>query len=91
MDELAEKIGIDPLDFRLKNYIGEGEIFWGQGPTVKSIIRSSGVEEILKRGAKEVDWYNRPKAGSQTGRYRKGSAWVAASIQVAREPLFQVQ
>jgi xanthine dehydrogenase molybdenum-binding subunit len=72
MDELAEKIGVDPLDFRLKNYIGEGEIFWGQGPTVKSIIRSSGVEEILQRGAKEVNWYNRPKAGSQTGRFRLG-------------------
>jgi len=72
MDELAEKIGVDPLDFRLKNYIGEGEIFWGQGPTVKSVIRSCGVEEMLKRGAKKVDWYNRPKAGSQTGRYRKG-------------------
>ncbi len=72
MDELAEKIGIDPLDFRLKNYIGEGDLFWGQGPTVKSIIQSCGVEEILSRGAEMVDWYNRPKAGAQTGRYRRG-------------------
>jgi len=61
MDELAEKIGIDPLDFRLKNYIGEGDLFWGQGPSVKSIIQSCGVEEILERGAEMIDWYNRPK------------------------------
>jgi xanthine dehydrogenase molybdenum-binding subunit len=72
MDELAEKIGVDPLDFRLKNFIGEGDLFWGQGPTVKSIIQSCGVEEILKRGAKEIDWYNRPKPGNQVGRYRRG-------------------
>ena len=48
MDEFAGEIGIDPLDFKLKNYIGEGDLFWGQGPTVKSIIKSCGVEEILK-------------------------------------------
>jgi xanthine dehydrogenase molybdenum-binding subunit len=72
MDELAEKLGIDPLDFRLKNYIGEGDLFWGQGPTVKSIIQSCGVEEILQRGAEMIDWYNRPKPEEQTGRYRRG-------------------
>lgn len=72
MDELAEAIGMDPVDFRLMNYIGQGDLFWGQGPTVKSIIQSCGVEEILKRGAEEIDWYNRPKSGSQAGRYRRG-------------------
>jgi len=72
MDEFAGEIGIDPLDFKLKNYIGKGDLFWGQGPTVKSIIQSCGVEEILKRGSEKIDWYNRPKAGSQKGRYRRG-------------------
>jgi len=72
MDELAQKVGLDPLDFRLKNYIGEGDLFWGQGPTVKSIIQSCGVEEILTRGAEAVDWYNRPTPAEQTGRYRRG-------------------
>ncbi|MHA2392236.1 MAG: xanthine dehydrogenase family protein molybdopterin-binding subunit [Promethearchaeota archaeon] len=72
MDELAEKIGIDPLDFRLANYIGEGDLFWGQGPSVKSIIKSCGVEEILTKGAKMVDWYNRPDPSKQTGRFKRG-------------------
>ncbi len=72
MDELAEAIGMDPLDFRLKNYIGKGDLFWGQGPTVKSIIQSCGVEEILRRGAGMVDWYNRPRHRAQKGRCRRG-------------------
>jgi xanthine dehydrogenase molybdenum-binding subunit len=72
MDTLAEKIGVDPLDLRLKNYIGEGDLFWGQGPSVKSIIESCGVEEILKTGADIIGWYERPKSEEQKGRYRTG-------------------
>jgi len=72
MDELAHKVGMDPVDFRLKNYIGEGDLFWGQGPSVKSIIESCGVEEILKTGAEMSGWYERPKAEDQTGRFRTG-------------------
>ncbi len=72
MDELAHKVGMDPVDFRLKNYIGEGDLFWGQGPSVKSIIESCGVEEILTTGAQLSGWYDRPKAENQTGRFRTG-------------------
>ncbi|MGQ9680114.1 MAG: xanthine dehydrogenase family protein molybdopterin-binding subunit [Candidatus Bathyarchaeia archaeon] len=72
MDELAEALGIDPLEFRLKNYIGEGDLFWGQGPTVKSVINSCGVEEILRRGADLIGWNNRSKPCEQRGRFRRG-------------------
>ncbi|MEM3819446.1 MAG: xanthine dehydrogenase family protein molybdopterin-binding subunit [Nitrososphaerota archaeon] len=72
MDELAEMLGMDPIEFRLKNYVGEGDLFWGQGPTVKSIIKSCGVEEILKKGSELIGWKNRPKPGEQKGRFRRG-------------------
>jgi len=72
MDELAEILGMDPVEFRLKNYIGEGDLFWGQGPTVKSIIKSCGVEEILRKGSELIGWKNRPKPGEQKGRHRRG-------------------
>jgi xanthine dehydrogenase molybdenum-binding subunit len=72
IDEVAEAVGMDPLDFRLRNYVGQGDLFWGQGPSVKSVIQSCGVEEILRRGAEMVDWYARPRPGEQTGRYRRG-------------------
>ena len=72
MDELAEILRMDPIEFRLKNYVGEGDLFWGQGPTVKSIIKSCGVEEILRKGSELIGWKNRPKPGEQKGRYRRG-------------------
>jgi len=72
MDELAERLRIDPLDLKLKNYIGLGETFFGQGPTVKSIIRSCGVEEMLKKGAELIGWKNRHPPGKDIGVLKRG-------------------
>ena len=72
MDDLAEKLGIDPVELRLKNYVGLGDTFWGQGPLVRSIVHSDGVPEMLKKGAELIGWKNRPDYKTQTGRYRRG-------------------
>ena len=72
MDELAERLDMDPVALRLKNYVGQGDCFWGQGPLVRSIVRSDGVPELLRQGAAAIEWDDRPRAGSQTGRYRRG-------------------
>jgi len=72
IDELAEELGIDPVDFRLKNYVGKGDIFWGQGPTVKSIVKSDGVPYLLTKGAELIGWSGRGKPTEKKGRYRVG-------------------
>ncbi len=72
VDELAEKLGIDPLEFRLKNYVGKGDVFWGQGPTVKSIVKSDGVPYTLKKGAELIGWSERGSPKDKKGRYRIG-------------------
>lgn len=72
MDEIAHELGVDPVDFKLGQYVGLGGTFWGQGPASKCIIRSDGVPELLKTGAELIGWDKRPKPGSQTGRMRKG-------------------
>jgi len=72
MDELAESLGMNPLELKLKNYVGKGDIFWGQGPTVKSIIQSCGVEEILRKGSELIGWKNRCRPDEQKGRIRRG-------------------
>jgi xanthine dehydrogenase molybdenum-binding subunit len=72
IDELADKLGMDPLELRLKNYVGLGDSFWGQGPLVRSIVQSDGVPELLQQGAKVIGWDKRLESGAQNGRYRRG-------------------
>lgn len=72
MDEIAEMLGKDPMEYKLAQYRGLGDMFWGHGPTVKAIIESDGVPELLKIGAEKVGWKDRPVPGAQTGRYRRG-------------------
>lgn len=56
MDEVAESIGLDPLEFRLLNIPREGDLYYGQGPSVVTKIRSTGLEYILREGASRIDW-----------------------------------
>jgi len=72
IDELAQKLGMDPLELRLKNYVGLGDTFWGQGPLVRSIVQSDGVPELLQHGAEAIGWSARPEPGVQPGRNRRG-------------------
>ncbi|MEM2074610.1 MAG: molybdopterin cofactor-binding domain-containing protein [Zestosphaera sp.] len=72
MDELAEMLGIDPIDLRLKNYVGLGDVFWGQGPTVKTVIKSDGVPELLIRGKELIGWNARGRPEDKGGRFRRG-------------------
>ncbi|MFC2030188.1 xanthine dehydrogenase family protein molybdopterin-binding subunit [Chloroflexota bacterium] len=78
IDELAEKLSIDPLELRLKNYVGLDDSFWGQGPLVRSVVRSDGVPELLQRGAQAIGWDKRrapapvSEPGTRAHRYRRG-------------------
>ncbi|MDT8902612.1 xanthine dehydrogenase family protein molybdopterin-binding subunit [Anaeroselena agilis] len=72
IDIIAHECGFDPVEFRRKNYVGTGDEFWGQGPTVKSIIKSCGVEEMLAVGAAKPNWRGRQSPAAKSGRYRRG-------------------
>jgi xanthine dehydrogenase molybdenum-binding subunit len=72
MDMIAEELGIDPIELRLKNYVGLGEPFYGRGPAFHVIIRSCGVEEMLKKGREMISWDKRLQPKVKTGRFRRG-------------------
>ena len=59
MDMLATQLDMDPIELRMKNYVGLGDTFWGQGPQVKSIVQSDGVPELMRRGAELIGWDQR--------------------------------
>ncbi len=61
MDELAEKLGMDPLEFRLLNTNKPGEI-----TPQKMKITTCGLPECLTGAAESIAW--KEKRGAQTGR-----------------------
>ena len=69
MDRLAEKLGIDPLLFRLKNCAQKED-----GDQDRKVpFASIGIEECARLGAERVGWQsNWRKAGSSQGLVKKG-------------------
>ncbi len=79
MDMMAEKIGMDPLEFRQKNYIRSGEgspVFKAMGEGREGIeqkIGSCGMDECIKQGLAAFKWQERKKLNKkQTGPKRRG-------------------
>jgi CO/xanthine dehydrogenase Mo-binding subunit len=57
MDMIAEALGLDPLDFRLRNIVREGD----EGPTGQ-VLHGVGLEECLRRAADAIGWNDRRPA-----------------------------
>ncbi len=78
VDELAEAIGMDPLEFRRMNHIRSGEtspVFaaLGEGKAgVSQNIGSCELEKCIRIGAKEIGWKKRGDWRKKTGRFRRG-------------------
>jgi CO/xanthine dehydrogenase Mo-binding subunit len=54
MDVIADALGLEPLDFRLRNIVREGE----EGPTGQ-VLTAVGLEECLRRAAAAIGWSER--------------------------------
>lgn len=59
MDMLAEGIGMDPVEFRLKNALEEGDT-----SATGQIMHSVGIKECIRKAAEEIEW------GKKPGKYR---------------------
>lgn len=66
IDELAEKIDLDPLEFRLKNYAGIDQVF-------NAPYTSKRLREAYEQGVAAIGWSRRNKPpGSQPGPIKRG-------------------
>ena len=54
MDIIADALGLDPLEFRLKNIVREGD----EGPTGQ-VLNAVGLEECLRKAAAAIGWSDR--------------------------------
>jgi len=65
INDMARRIGMDPLEFRKKNHINVGDtspVFkaLGEGGEgVPQTIGSCGLDECMDRGAEEIGWYEK--------------------------------
>jgi CO/xanthine dehydrogenase Mo-binding subunit len=78
IDIIAEQLNIDPVELRLKNHIRIGDIFYGQGPDVASVVRSCGVPQLAEEGAKRIGWENRKVSTPY-----KDQPWIKCGIGMA--------
>jgi 4-hydroxybenzoyl-CoA reductase subunit alpha len=74
LDMIAEELGIDPVEIRLRNSIPnpkEGEIY----KTVNDVhVATCGVQECIEKVAKAVNWENREKKVEGSKAYGMGFA-----------------
>jgi xanthine dehydrogenase molybdenum-binding subunit len=68
MDIIAEKLRIDPLELRLKNYRQLGEI----DPVLNQEIRSNGLKECLEKGAQSSAWKKKRRQKPIKGIRKRG-------------------
>ncbi len=69
LDDMAQKLGIDPLTFRLKNLQATDYI----DPPSGCSVQSNGLRECLEKGAKKMKWQEKRKAyEGQTSNIRGG-------------------
>ncbi len=79
MEEIAEKLGVDVVDFKKKNWLEIGEDMHlsqklGEGrPGVKQAMHSSGFSQCVEIGLKATNFYEKRKANrKQSGSLRRG-------------------
>ena len=68
LDMIADKLGVDPVEFRLKNYRGLGEI----DPVYVDEIRSDGMKDCLIKGAEKISWQEKRAKKAPEGTKRRG-------------------
>ena len=78
MDMIADRLGIDPLELRLRNAVGEGDAFF-----TGEILHAVPVRTLLEKCAEAVDWPAPSRPASPTRRRGKG---LAAMIKSTMTP-----
>ena len=82
MDMAAEKLGIDPVELRLKNIPKVGEI-----SKVGLPITSTGLEKCIRLGAERIGWKRKRGQKWKEGQKRRGVGMATASQSSGTYPV----
>ncbi len=68
MDEAAERLDMDPMEFRLKNILRIGSVT----PTGQKLTGSVGLEECVLKAAEASSWKKKRTSSTKDGNRRRG-------------------
>ncbi|MCB2155963.1 molybdopterin-dependent oxidoreductase [bacterium] len=92
MDMAAEKCGMDPVEFSLRNHIKEGEtspLFKALGEGREGVdmsIMSCGLEEAIKKGAEAIGWKDKFRKGRNAPGPKKRGVGMCILMQGSSIP-----
>ena len=80
-DELAQRLGMDALEFRLKNVFVEGDVsYWGEK------LHSVGLKETLNKAAEAIEWGKKDRELKGPGVNKKIGKGIACIAKPTRSP-----
>ncbi len=80
LDEICEKLGLDPIEIRVRNALRKGD---PHPFNPNWTLNSYGYEEALHRGAERIGWSSRKPAGSSPGVKKRGIGVATQGIWVS--------
>jgi putative selenate reductase molybdopterin-binding subunit len=87
MERIARALGLDPIEFRLKNALRAGELqpfstAWSEGRApVPETIETCGLEECVRQGRAAIGWDG--KYGNTGWQAVEGKPWLRRGVGVA--------
>jgi putative selenate reductase molybdopterin-binding subunit len=87
MERIAKLLGLDPIEFRIKNALREGELqpfstAWSEGREPSpEIIETSGLEECVRQGRAAIGWDQ--KIGNSEWQMVPGKPWLRKGVGLA--------
>lgn len=72
MDEIARRLGLDPLELRLRNVLEEGD-----QAANGQVVRGVSIREVLRRAAEAIGW-GEPSAPPESPSLRRGKGLACA-------------
>ena len=84
LDDIARKLGLDPIELRRKNLIKVGHM----DPLTKNVVRSFGIPGCIERGLELIKWDEKKKAHEgQGGVHRRGLGMALFSYASGTHPV----
>ncbi len=72
ISKVADMLGMNPLEYRMKNLLRPGDMVMIQFDTQEEPLDPTGAEECLRRGAEAIGWDRWAHPSTKTGRVRSG-------------------